>query len=495
MVWNGCINSLIITYYFYFNICPGVPYMKFCTKFGLIIFIFLLSVLPGLSFAGTATDIKGIWQGALNINGSSLRIVFRIFSEDSHLKAEMDSPDQGVKGIHVDSVIFNNDSLKIYVNFIQGYFEGKLFTDSNYFKGVWNQRGFSLPLNLKKTDKVAGYNRPQEPKPPFPYTSEDVIFDNKPAGIKLAGTLTMPKTGGLFAAVVLISGTGPQNRDEELYEHKPFLVLADYLTRKGIAVLRVDDRGTGKSTGNFSESNDKDFESDVIASIEYLKTREEIDKKKIGLIGHSEGGMIAPAVAVHTKDVAFIVLMAGPGIPCDSLLYLQSKALAKAAGYPEEQIKESLEINKKIYNAVKTGADSLSIVKELRKIFDESNRAAGANSGALFEKELKIVMSPWFRYFISYDPAPVLEKVKCPVLALNGSKDLQVPPDENLAGIKKALKKSENKNYEVKELNGLNHLFQTAGTGNMDEYIKIEETIAPSALEIISGWILKITKE
>lgn len=474
--------------------------MKAFPKFIIIVSIILFSghflySHPALhSYQGT--NIEGIWQGALKFNGNSLRIVFRISKNESgKLKAEMDSPDQGVKGIRVDTVIINGDSIKLELNIASAYYEGKYNSDSLSLEGNWHQSGLALPLVLKKVDKIDEVKRSQEPKPPFPYKSEDVVYENKAAGIKLGGTLTVPESGGPFAAVILITGSGQQNRDGELAGHKPFLVLADYLTRKGIAVLRVDDRGIGESTGDFAACTYMDFVSDVIASIKYLKGRKEIDKKRIGLIGHSEGGMIAPIVAAQTKDVAFIVLMAGPGIPCDQLLFLQSAAISKAAGFSEEKIKQSLDLNKRIYTVIKTGTDSLSIVKELRKIFDEIHAPGKSNPDAAFAKELKIVMTPWFRYFIGYDPAPALEKVKCPVLALNGSKDMQVLPDEDLAGIKKALDNGGNKNYEIKKLEGLNHLFQTAETGNPAEYMKIEETIAPAALQIIGDWILKVTKK
>jgi pimeloyl-ACP methyl ester carboxylesterase len=481
--------------------------MKSFLKLFYISFIIVFCVLisysqPALGASISNVEIKGIWQGTLKFNGGSIRVVFRISGHESgDLKAEMDSPDQGVKGLHVDIVNFDGSNLKLEVNIISAFYEGKYNPDSIAFDGNWHQSGLTLPLAIKRIDKVEEIKRPQEPKPPFPYKIEDVIYDNKTAGIKLGGTLTMPESGGPFAAVILIAGSGPNNRNEELSGHKLFLVLADYLTRKGIAVLRVDKRGIGVSTGNFAASTTKDFSKDVLTSIEYLKNRKEIDSKKIGLIGHSEGGIIAPMVASETHDVSFIVLMAGPGLPGDELLCLQSEALAKAEGYPVERIKESTEINKKMYNAIKTGGDSTKIAEALKKIYldhynnlDKKEKSEIRNPKAVFEGELKSIMSPWFRYFISYDPAPALEQVKCPMLALNGSKDLQVLPTENLAGIKKAMEKGGNKNFEVKELEGLNHLFQTAETGSPAEYMKIEETISPTALQTICDWILKIIK-
>jgi pimeloyl-ACP methyl ester carboxylesterase len=446
------------------------------------------------------SEILGTWQGILKFNGNALRIVFAISGDQNNqLKAEMASPDQKVKGIPVNNITFNGSYLKLEVDTISAYYEGKYNPDSIAFEGNWHQSGFTIPLSIKKIDKFEEIKHSQEPVPPFLYAVEDVIYYNKTAEVKLCGTLTLPQTGGPFAAVILIPGSGPYNRNEEISGHKIFLVLADYLTRRGIAVLRVDKRGIGESTGNYAASTTKDFSNDVLAGIKYLKSVNKIDSTKIGLIGHNEGGIIAPMVASGTNEVAFIVLMAGPGLPGDELLSLQSERMAKAEGYPEERIRKSIELNKKIYSTIKAGGDSLDIAEELRIIYfdnynslDKTEKAEIRNPKAAFQRELKLMMSPWYRYFISYDPVPALEKVKCPVLALNGSKDLQVLPDENLASIKKALEKGGNKNFEIKELPGLNHLFQTAETGSPAEYMKIHETISPIALQTIGDWIIKV---
>lgn len=447
------------------------------------------------------SEILGTWQGILKFNGNALRIVFTISGDQNNqLKAEMASPDQKVKGIPVNNITFNGSNLKLEVDTISAYYEGKYNSDSITFEGNWHQSGFTIPLSIKKIDKVEEIKHSQEPVPPFPYEVEDVIYYNKTADVKLGGTLTLPKKGRPFAAVILIPGSGPYNRNEEISGHKIFLVLADYLTRRGIAVLRVDKRGIGESTGNYAASTTKDFSNDVLAGIKYLKSVNKIDSTKIGLIGHNEGGIIAPMVASGTNEVAFIVLMAGQGVPGDELLSMQSERMAKTEGYPEERIKKSIELNKKMYRVIKAGGDSLDIAEELRIIYfenynslDKTEKAEIRNPKSAFQREMKLMISPWYRYFISYDPAPALEKVKCPVLALNGSKDLQVLPDENLASIKKALEKGGNKNFEIKEIPGLNHLFQTAETGSPAEYMKIQETISPIALQTIGDWVLKFT--
>ena len=353
----------------------------------------------------------------------------------------------------------------------------------------------STPLKLSKTDKDFVITRKQDPIPPFPYHEEEVTIENTKDNVSLSGTLTYPTTGKNFPAVILITGSGQQNRNEEIFGHRPFLVLSDYLTRLGIAVLRVDDRGIGKSTGNFSQSTTADFANDVRAEVAYLKMRTEIDQKKIGLIGHSEGGMIAPIVALDEKDIAFIVLMAGPGLPGDKLLILQTKLLGQITGGDSATIAKSMSFNQSIYKIVKDEKDSIAAHKKLHDAYIRFYVSIGKGKSYEkddIEKQVKAVQTPWFKYFLTYDPIPALEKIKCPLLALNGQKDLQVPPKENLLEIEKALKKAKNKNFKTVELKGLNHLFQTANTGSPAEYAGIDETIAPEVLNTIGDWILSI---
>jgi fermentation-respiration switch protein FrsA (DUF1100 family) len=443
------------------------------------------------------TDVIGIWQGIIKIQTIELRIVFNISqSPDGKLTAKMDSPDQGAKDIPIDEVTFENGNLSLKLKSVGGDFEGK-YQDDGTIKGNWSQSGQSLPIILSKTDKAPEAQRPQDPKKPYPYKEEEVIYENKRAGIKLAGTLTLPDSGESFPVVLLISGSGPQDRDETVFGHRPFLVLADYLTRQGIAVLRTDDRGVGGSTGDFSQATTMDFADDALAGVEYLKSRKEINPKQIGLIGHSEGGVIAPIVATESADVAFIVLMAGTGLTGEEVLYSQGRLMAKAEGISDETIAKGLETNKRIFAVLKE-EDSAVAEKKIREIINDA--IAGMTDQEKqtmpnIEDQIKSVLSPWLRFFLTYDPKPTLMKVKCPVLAINGSKDLQVSSKENLSAIEDALKSGDNKNYTVKELPNLNHLFQTSQTGSLTEYAKIEETISPTALRVIGDWILEQTKE
>ena len=480
--------------------------MKSLTKlcFGLLICLALFICAIGsisVTLAQDQTDqskVIGIWQGALKVPGGELRIVFRISqNEDRTLAAAMDSPDQGAFGIPTSGTSFRNDSLRIEVKVVMGEFEGKAQFDSAKIVGHWKQSGMTLPLSLKRTDETPKLNRPQEPKKPYPYIEEEIIYQNQKAGIQLAGTLTLPPSAGTHPVVLLITGSGSEDRDETIFAHRPFLILADYLTRQGVAVLRFDDRGTGKSTGEFQSATTEDFASDVLAGINYLKTRKEINLKQIGLIGHSEGGIIAPMVAAQSKVVAFIVLMAGTGLTGEEIMYLQSDLILKATGVSDEVIKTSHSLQERLFEILKQELDDSIAVKKLQQIMKEAlaqlseqEKQAIGKADATIDLQIKQIMSPWFRYFLTYDPKPALMKVKCPVLAINGELDLQVPPKENLAAIEKALKAGGNKNYTIKEFPKLNHLFQTALTGSPSEYAKIEETMAPDVLKFMGDWIL-----
>jgi fermentation-respiration switch protein FrsA (DUF1100 family) len=459
-----------------------------------IVFTWLM-VLATLTTVGQ--DITGPWNGILKIQGIQLRVVFNISKTDSGFSSTMDSPDQGAFGIPVTSTTFENHRLNLKVANAGIVYEGE-FKDS-IIAGTFKQRVMSIPLDLRRESKEKTIiNRPQEPAKPYPYYEEEITFENKKDGIKLAGTLTVPEKEGKFPAVVLISGSGPQNRNEEVFGHKPFLVIADYLTKNGMAVLRYDDRGTSGSEGNFQSATSPDFATDAEAALSYLKTRKEINKKKIGLIGHSEGGIIAPMVASNSSDVRFIVLLAGTGIPGNELLLLQQELIGKASGMADSLLQITREINKGAFDIVVKSTDTELLKKELSdyirqkmKEYPDVESQEGVNDEDLIKEQLNQLTGPWMQYFLKYNPAPTLEKVKCPVLALNGERDLQVPPKENLTAIKAALQKGGNKKITLKELPGLNHLFQECKTGSPLEYNQIEQTFSPAALEEINQWMIK----
>ena len=378
-------------------------------------------------------DIQGIWQGVLEVSGTKLRIVFNISAEqNSTLTATMDRPDQGVTCIPVDKVTFQNDNLNLEVQSIQGVYNGMFSEDDQTINGNWEQSRQSFPLILQRTDKAPVLNRPQEPERPYPYEDEEVIYKNETTGIELAGTLTLPTSEGPFPAVLLITGSGAQDRNSTIVGHSPFLVLSDYLTRRGIAVLRVDDRGIGGSNGNVSQATSEDFAGDVLTGVEYLKGREEIDPGKIGLIGHSEGGIIAPMAAVRSEDVAFIVMMGGTGVAGEEILYLQSELMLISEGASDDEIARNREMQSRIFDVVKNETDNVAAEKKLNEILDEIEMPK-ENKQAEIEK----CLSPWFRFFLTYDPKPTLINVQCPVLAIIGDKDLQVPSRQNLPLLRK----------------------------------------------------------
>jgi len=440
-------------------------------------------------------NIAGHWRGKLNLEESSLQVVFNITWDGKAYKATMDSPDQGAKGIPVESIHFENKVLTLEAPKLKLEYKGTLKSE-NHIEGTFKQNGFSFPLKLEK-GKIIQIKRPQEPKKPYPYLSEEVKFENKKEHITLAGTLTLPQKGSNFPAVVLISGSGAQNRNSEAFGHKTFLVLSDYLTRKGIAVLRFDDRGTAQSTGNFKTATSANFSNDAEAAVQYLKTRKEINPRKIGLIGHSEGGLIAPMIAARSNAIAFIVLLAAPGIPGDQLLLSQQQAILKASLADEEMLERIENVNKGAFELVKKAKSLDSLKVKLSAYFLQMMDRYPALKNELAGREQQFIQSeikkftPWLLYFLKYDPAPALSKVKCPVLALGGSKDLQVPAKENLTAIEKALRKGGNKKVTIKELPYLNHLFQESKTGLPKEYRAIEQTFSPNALTEISQWILK----
>jgi len=432
------------------------------------------------------STIDGTWLGSLDTGEIKLRIVFKIVNTAEGLSAQLQSPDQGPAWMPATSVTRQGSAITITLKAPGVVFEGKIADDFSSIDGTFTQMGNPLPLSLKRIRDQAELEvpRPQNPVKPYPYRELDVTYANKAAGNTLAATLTIPPGKGAFPAVLLIGGTGPHDRDESLLGHKPFLVLADYLTRKGIVVLRADKRGVGKSTGEFDKATTADFATDAEAAVAYLKSRPEVDRHKIGLIGHSEGAIIAPMAAVAHPDVAFIVMMAGSGVPGDQIIVEQGRLIEMAGGEKKEKADEDAEKERETITLVETEKNPAALDRLLgAKLATEGVPDAGISA------QIKALTSPWFRFFLTYDPSTALRKLTIPVLDLNGSLDLQVPPAQNLPAIRKAL--AGNKHAEVDELPGLNHLFQTAKTGSPAEYEQIEETISPVALDKIASWILK----
>lgn len=431
-------------------------------------------------------------MGNLQAGPLDLRLVLHVSKADTgQLAATMDSLDQGANGLKIDAINQTDHSLHFELKMIGGSFDGAVNSDVSEIAGQWHQGGGSLPLTLRRIEKVPEIARPQDPKKPYPYDEQEVSYENAPAGVKFAGTLTYPRGPGPFPAVLLITGSGPQNRNEEILGHRPFLVLADFLTRHGLAVLRVDDRGVGGTTiGKVKDPTSEDFAGDVLAGIDFLKTRKEVKASRIGLIGHSEGGMIAPMVAARSSDVAFIVMMAGSGYPGDRILTGQAALIARAMGASPDAVDQNRSLLARLIDVLKSEPDRTTAAEKMRALWaslpEDKRKAAGGD--AAMDARILGMNNGWFRFFLTYDPAAVLRKVKCPVLALNGANDLQVPPD-NLPAIAAALEAGGNRDYEIVKLPGLNHLFQTSQTGSPAEYSNVPETISPVVLDLMARWI------
>jgi pimeloyl-ACP methyl ester carboxylesterase len=442
----------------------------------------------------TVQGLDGVWEGTFSQNGVNLRLALRVATTGRGTIVTLDSPDQAVFGIVVAGFSRNNDSIQFTVPAVGAKYAGRLAEGGGRMSGSWTQPGIpEVAIEFTRTSATAervARPRPQTPRPPFPYRTEEVTFGNpRASGVTLAGTLTVPEGAGPFPAAVLVSGSGPQDRDETLLGHRPFAVLADYLTRRSIAVLRYDDRGVGKSTGDHASATSADFATDANAAVRYLLTRSDIRRGGVGLIGHSEGGMIAPIAAVDNADVAYIVSLAGPGTNLAQLLQSQRRLIGVSQGASEQDIARTEPVMAEIFADV---AASANVEDARSRVRARLTPAVLQGLGAPESRREVIVQqlaTEWFRYFLRYDPATVLSRVGVPFLALNGSLDRQVPADENLAAIRAAL--AGNPNVTIRKIDGLNHLFQTAKTGAIGEYADITETMSPVALDIIAQWIVE----
>ncbi len=456
--------------------------------------------------AASAQTITGTWYGMLSWQSAQIPVIIHIDKKGDQFTSTWDSPSQGAKDLTTLKTNFYGDQLSIDGSNYGVKINGTFVPDSNIIRAEFSQGLANLPLRLQRNPVKASSNvsavRPQEPTD-ISYRQEDVTFDNRKAEAKLAGTLTLPTKSKASKIIVLISGSGPQNRNEELAEfnQRPFLVWSDYLTRQGIAVLRYDDRGVDQSTGDFQSATTADFADDAEAAVKYIQSRPDLKGMQIGLLGHSEGGMIAPMVAARNKAVKFLVLLAAPGVPIRELMVRQSQDQMKLAGASPLNIQTSTAINRTIYAVfpryplLSDSSFKKKLTEVVYKQITGSPRNAADTSAQQVKKDASVnaivnpLVTPWYRYFITADPATYLSKVTCPVLALNGTLDMQVNSEANLAGINENLQKAGNKNYTTVALPSLNHLMQKAKTGSLSEYGQITETVNPAALQKVSGWI------
>jgi pimeloyl-ACP methyl ester carboxylesterase len=441
------------------------------------------------------SPVEGRWQGAILIMGSELKIEVTFKTAGTGLTATIDIPQQGAAGLPLTAV--RHEAGKVHFELQAGpglaVWDGEL--KGGEISGRFTQAGIEGTFALKRPEEKAAL----APSEPLPYAEEEVKVQNGP--VTLAGTLTLPQTGKPFPAVVMISGSGAQNRDEEVFGFKLFRLLADHLSRNGFAVLRMDDRGVGGSTGSVAASTSEDFAGDALAEVTYLKGRPDIDPKRIGLCGHSEGGLVAPIAAARSSDVAFIVLMAPPGLTGEKIMIAQGEAIGRAVHLPEADIQKNAELQRKIFAAVRAGQGVIELGDEIRRLALErinelpaEQRRAISNPEQYAEKtadqQIKGVQSAWFRFFLDYDPAPALTKVRCPVLAVFGELDLQVVPhEENQKAIAGALERGGNKDHTLKTISKANHLFQDATTGSPSEYATLKKEFAPGFLAEVTAWL------
>ena len=440
--------------------------------------------------------VVGSWQGALLTAGGTLRLGLTVRSDSTgRLSGYLTSIDQGDARIPATFSV-RGDTLVVAMPAINAVFSGALVASRDTLRGQFVQGGAPLPLVMTRVASGGRFGgasaRPQTPVPPFPYRSVEVAIPSV-ANVVLAGTLTTPSGVGPFSTVVLVTGSGPQDRDATMVGHKPFLLLADHLARRGIATLRYDDRGVGKSTGRFASATTADLADDAEAVVRFLRARPEVAKDRIGMLGHSEGGIIGPLVAARSTDVAFLVLLAAPALRGDSLLMLQNAAIFAALGLPPAAREPALAIRRQFFTVAVTVRDSARAERELsvaaKAFVDTLPDAIRVENTEGLTQLAREVMQPWMRYFLAFDPAPVLRRVRVPVLALNGTLDLQVTPRENLGALRRALTAASNRDHTEEEMTGLNHLFQKAATGLPNEYAQLEETMAPAVLARIATWI------
>jgi uncharacterized protein len=430
-------------------------------------------------------NLTGTWEGNLSAGGQDILIKFMISSDESGFSASISVPQQNLYNHPAETFSINeNQQVTIDLTSLKASYQGTV--DDHFIEGVWKQSGSSIVLNLEKvSETVSGrVKREQDPTLPFPYITQDIYFTDNETGITFGGTVTVPKSEGPFPACILVSGSGQQNRDEEIFNHRPFLVLADALSRAGIVVLRYDDRGMGESGGDPLTATTLDFSHDAAAALNWLSGQSYVDKDSLGVIGHSEGGAIAAILGAEREDIDWLVLLAGPGVPGKELLAAQSEAIMRASKMSEQQIKTTAGTNMKVYElaiGVLPEADKTAAIrKELIKIGMAPDQATAQTQALLI---------PWMKYFLALDPAQYLSQITIPVLALNGTKDLQVLHTQNLPAIKDSLQAAGNTKFITKALPDLNHLFQPAVTGLVQEYGLIETTFDPSAISEIVEWI------
>lgn len=452
-----------------------------------------LAALLALAAAGCAADpgpeaVRGLWAGRLEYPGLAVRVAVRVeAAPGGGLAAALLLPDQGDRETPFDEAAWEGGRLRLALREAHLVFEGRLAADGDSLAGRWDQPPFSQDVTLRRVAAIAAPPRPQTPRPPFPYRAEDVAYGNPAAGGRLAGTLTLPAGDGPFPAAVLVPGVGSHERDYTVLGHRRFLVLADHLARRGVACLRFDERGAGRSGGDPAAATSADHAEDALAGVRFLRGRAGIDAARVGLIGHSEGGTVAALAAAASPDVGFVVMLAAPGLPGRETNLRFEESMGLAMGRDSASVAAGRRLQERILDIVAGEADSAAAAGAIRRLLAGLEPPLPAER---VEGAVRRFLSPWFRFNLRHDPGETLRRVRCPVLAAIGGLDRQVPPGENLAAIARALTEGGNDDFTVSRLPGLNHFLQTAATGAPAEYGSIEETLAPAALDLVADWIL-----
>jgi pimeloyl-ACP methyl ester carboxylesterase len=454
-----------------------------------------------LGFASPATanpSMEGTWLGTITVQGVKLRLALRVSETAGQLSAKLDSIDQGAKDLPIDEIVRDGQALRFTARRLGLTYAGTIDAAGKAIVGEMKQGGATLPLTFERVDAAPTLSRPQDPVKPYPYVEQEVRYRNTKEGVELAGTLTLPPGKGPHPAVVLITGSGVQDRDETIAGHRPFLVLADFLTRRGFAVLRSDDRGAGGSAAGSPQATTESFADDVLAAVALLRSRPDIDHRRISLAGHSEGAVVAAIAATRSRDVAQVVMLAGMGLRGEDVIVTQTEVMQRKLGVSPPVVEATSITLRRVFAALRAEPDAAAAVARMRQILDDQAAAQPEAHRQQYEAvrknlagQLPMYTTAWFRYFIDYDPAVHLQALRVPVLALTGELDTQVPPGENLPAIEKAVRRGGNKRVTVRELPRLNHLLQTASSGLPTEYATIEETIAPAALEMLATWLAR----
>ena len=448
----------------------------------------LLTIVFAFMAISAHAQIEGYWKGQLDLGAQQLEMAFDITSTENGYSATLDVPAQGAFDIPVDETFFQDNRLGMTMSAMGASYSGTL--KGNVIEGEFSQHGMAFPLNLEKGEKEAQQMaRPQDPQPPFNYHIEEVTFVNEKEGNTLAGTLTIPEGDGPFPAMVLVSGSGQQNRDEELMNHRPFGVIADYCARHGIAVLRYDDRGIGGSDGEVYNATSMDFSYDAEAAFDFLRSHNHIDASRVGILGHSEGGIINFMVAARRPEVAFLVSLAGPAVNGVEVLKEQQKAILRASGMTEEAVQFSSNVNAQLFDIIQASSNR----EEADSLMRQLVKGWGYNE-ELTEQTVSQMTMPWMYYFLKYDPTEAIVQTQCPALLLNGTKDLQVIASQNLSAYERIIVEHGKTNLTLREMPDLNHLFQHCETGSPNEYFTIDETISPEVLEMIADFVKGIEK-